>query len=283
MAVPTLRRRRLAGELRKLREQTGLTLEEASEGADIAKSTLSRIENAQIAARAVVVRALLARYGVGGDKAELLLKLAREAGKRGWWQPYSDVLTREYADYIALEEEAAAIRQYEPQFVPGLLQTPEYARVVIDAMLVTCPPEEVERKVEVRMARKARLTADPPLDLWTIVDESVLRCPTGERGIMICQLEHILEVMSLPNVTLQVLPADVGAHPGMLGSFSVIEFPDRRFFDVVWIEHIGGELFLELEEEARRCNMLYNHLRTKALDHESSARKVESILKAHRP
>lgn len=281
MAVPTLRRRLLAAELRKLREEHDLTLDEAADGTDVAKSTLSRIETGRITARPVVVRALLAKYNVTGEQAELLLQLARDAGKKGWWLAYSDVLSSQYADYIALEAEAAAIRNYEPQFVPGLLQTPEYAHAVIDAVLITASEEEVERRVQVRVARQPRLSAPPPMDFWVIVDESVLRRPTGGHAVMADQIRHILEVARLPNVTLQVLPADVPAHPGMLGSFSIIEFADQAFGDVVYVEGMAGELFVEEEDEARRCNLVYNHLRTKALDKDKSAALIKTILKTH--
>lgn len=278
VATPTLRRRRLAAELRRLRETAGLRLDQAASEADLAKSTLSRIETAQIGCRPVVVRALLTLYGVSGPEAESLIQLARDAKQRGWWQAFGDVLTSQYADYISLESEALSVRNYEPLFVPGLLQTPQYARAVIHAVLVSATEEEIERRVEVRTARQQRLTASVPVDFWAIIDEAALRRPTGTPEIMRDQLAHIVEMMRLPNVTVQVLPTAIGAHPGMVGSFSVLEFPDQQQPDVVYVDCVAGELFLESESDARRVNMLYNHLRTKALDRDTSSDLIRALI-----
>lgn len=271
MAPPTLRRRRLSAELRRLREQAGFTLDQAAERCDLTKSTLSRIETSQIGVRPVIVRVLLGLYGIAGEDGEALLQLARDARKRGWWQAYSDVLTTQYADYISLEAEACAIRNYEPLLIPGLLQTEAYAREVVRSVRITASEEEINRSVAVRMARQQRLTQAPLLDLWAIVDESTLLRRSSVPGLMCQQLQHLLAASRLPNVTIQVLMPDAGLHPGMVGSFSVIEAPDQQYPDVVYVDCMAGELYLEDESEARRVNTLYNHLRAKALDPDRSA------------
>jgi transcriptional regulator with XRE-family HTH domain len=263
-----------------LRERAGYTLEQAASRSDLTKSTLSRIETAQIGVRPVVVRVLLGLYQVEDARAESLLQLAREARQRGWWQAYSDVLTSQYADYISLESEAQAIRNFEPLFVPGLLQTEAYAREVIRSVRIGTGEAEIERGVAVRMARQRRLTGDPRLDLWAIVDEAALRRTTGSPGLMREQFKHLLSAMQLPNVTVQVLMLDAGVHPGMVGSFSVIEAPGRQHSDVVYVDSIAGELYLEDERETRRVDTLYNHLRARALDPDRSAAFVRCLADA---
>ena len=278
MSPPTLRRRRLATELRRLRERAGLTLDQAATHSDVTKSTLSRIETAQIGVRPVVVRVLLGLYGETGTRAEALLQLARDARKRGWWQAYSDVLTSQYADYISLEAEALAIRNYEPLFVPGLLQTEAYTREIILSAVTDMSESEVDRRVGARMARQHRLTEPPGLDLWAIMDEAVLRRPTGTPATMQGQYKHLLTVGQLANVTIQVLPLDVGAHPGMTGSFSVIESSEERFSDIVYVDTVAGELYLEAEFETRRVNTLFNHLRARALDPDRSTALIAALV-----
>jgi transcriptional regulator with XRE-family HTH domain len=272
-----LRRRRLATELRRLRERAGLTLEQAAEHSDLTKSTLSRMETAQIGSRPVVVRVLLSLYGTPGTEVEALLQLARDARRRGWWQAYSDVLTSQYADYISIEAEALAIRNYEPLFIPGLLQTEAYTREIITSAVTDMSDAEIDRRVGVRMARQRRLTESPCLDLWAIMDEAVLRRPTGTPATMQGQYKQLLEAGRLSNVTIQVLPLNVGAHPGMTGSFSVVESPEPTFPDIVYVDTVAGELYLESEVEARRVNMLFNHLRARALDPERSTALIAGL------
>ena len=280
MPPPTLRRRRLAAELRRLRERAGYTLDQAAERSDLTKSTLSRIETAQIGVRPIVVRVLLGMYDVTGDGAEALLQLARDARKRGWWQAYSDVLTSQYADYISLEAEARAIRNYEPLFIPGLLQTAAYACEVVRSVRISATDVEVERAVKVRMARQLRLTEEPRLDLWAVIDEAALRRATGAPALMHEQFEHLLAAGRQPNVTIQVLMLNAGLHPGMVGSFSVIESPEARHADVVYVDSPAGELYLEDERDSRRIDTLYNHLRARALDPDRSAAFISQLAEA---
>lgn len=277
MPAPTLRRRRLAAELRQLRADRRLTLDEVAIAVDLAKSTLSRIETGQLAARPVVVRALLAAYGITGADAEALLRQAREAGRRGWWYAYRDVLPDQYVDYIALETDASAIRQYEPRFVPGLLQTEAYARRVFQAMIPPLAGDEVSRQVAVRARRQQRLSAERPLELSAVIDEAALRRPIGPPDLMAEQIDRIVAVAARQNVTIQVLPSAVGAHPGMLGAFSVITLPDPSGYDVVYVEGMGGARFLEEAVEVRHGGLVIERLRALALDPDASLALLADI------
>lgn len=270
----------MAAELRRLRENAGISLDQAATMADLAKSTLSRMETAQIGTRPLTVRALMTIYGIPEPEAESLVQLARDARKVGWWQAYSNVIPSQHGDYIALESEAAVIHSYEPQLVPGLLQTERYARELIRTDLTPMSSEDLERKVALRAVRKGRLTQVPVLEFWAIIDEMVLRRPIGSAKIMAEQRTHLLEMARLPNVTLQVLPLDAGAHAGLVGSFSIIESPDPHFPDVAYVDCVAGQMFLEKPEEIRRTKLLINHLRTKALDTQKSIKVIAAILDA---
>jgi transcriptional regulator with XRE-family HTH domain len=280
MAKPTpWRKRLLASELKRIREkQAKMTIEQAAERAGMVSSSISRIETAQNFARPVVVRALCGVYGVSAEETESLFQLARDVKKKGWWHKYGDVIGARYADYISLEAEATAIRNYEPQFIPGLLQIEEYAREINRSTLVDATDIEIDRRTEARMLRTPRLSSEPALDFWAIVDEAVLRRPTGGTGVMLLQIDHLRELAERPNITLQILPTDVGAHPGMYGSFHVLEFPDPRYPTAVFVESIAGDLFVEDHDEVMRCDKLFNHLRSKALDRDRSLDLLTGIL-----
>jgi transcriptional regulator with XRE-family HTH domain len=275
----TVRRRRLASELRRLRRAAGVSLEDAARHLDVAHSTLSRIETGQAVARTAYVDALARMYRVDEVEHEALVKLAREARQRSWWHAYGDVLSRQYGAYIGLEAEASSVRNYETLLVPGLLQTETYARTVITAMLPDATPEEVERKVAVRLTRQRRLVEQPVVKFWAIVNESVLVRPTGGEAVMREQNGCLAELAGLTNVTLQVLPLDVGAHAGMLGSFSLLSFPDPRDEDVAYVDTPAGEIYLETPEEVERLTLAYDHIRSSALSVSASIDRVNALTK----
>ncbi|MEV6987237.1 helix-turn-helix transcriptional regulator [Sphaerisporangium sp. NPDC051017] len=266
---PTVRRRRLASELRRLRERAQLTLEEVGERLGWSATKLSRIETSRVGVTPKDVGLLLDLYGVGGSRKDSLLKLARDARKKGWWQAYSD-LSSEYAAYIGLEAEAASMCSFAPLVLPGLLQTEDYARAVVRAGFVLASPGEVERRVEVRMARQAVLSQPTPLSLWTVVDESVIRRPVGGPEAVRAQLKQLIEVGSLPHVTIQVLPFTAGAHSGTSGAFEILEFPDRADPDVVFLENLTDSLYVESETDVYRYRVAFDHLRARALDPDQS-------------
>jgi transcriptional regulator with XRE-family HTH domain len=261
----TVRLRRLASELRRLREAAGLTQEEVSERTGKDRSTLYRLENAQQRPQRSTLIQLLDLYGVTGDDRAGLLAILREAGQRGWMQPHRADLPAVYSDYISFEAEAGTVSNYESLFVAGLLQTEDYARAAIRGTLPHATSEQVETRLDARMERQALLTQESPLHLWAIMDEAAIRRVVGGRAVMAAQLAHLQEAATLPNVTVQVIPYEAGAHPGMPGSFIVLDFPDPADQSLVYIDSMAGDLFLEDHSEVRRYIIMFEHLRAAAL------------------
>jgi transcriptional regulator with XRE-family HTH domain len=274
---PTVRRRRLGMELRRLREASGLTIDRVADALECSHSKISRIETAQVRATPRDVRDMLEIYGVEGDQREGLIQLAREARQTGWWHAYPDV-TKE-STYVGLEVAAASIRSYEALLVPGLLQTTEYARAVTRAVRPDQRQEQIERQVELRMARQSLLTQDDPPALWVIIDEGVLCRSVGERGVMSEQLYHLTEVAELPTVTLQVLPFGAGQHAGMDGAFTILGFPEPADPAVVYLENATSDLYLESPEDVRRYTLLFDHLRAAALKPDDSTDYLATLVK----
>jgi transcriptional regulator with XRE-family HTH domain len=247
---PTVQRMLVGARLRRLRTDVGLTREEAAESIRASEWKIHRLENGQVGFKERDMVDLLRLYEVTdpGEVAEFLA-LAREANTPGWWQHYGDVLPQWFRTYVDLESAASLIRTYEGQFVPGLLQTDGYMRAVVRGAHLEDSGEEVGRRVRLRMARQTLLTHEQPPRLWAVVDEAALRRPVGGRDVMRGQLERLVEATKLPNVTLQVLPFDSGAHPAMVGSFSVLRFPDQELPDVVYLEHLTSALYLNKPDE----------------------------------
>jgi transcriptional regulator with XRE-family HTH domain len=278
--APTVRRQRLASQLRHLRERAGLTLEDVAIRTDVATSTLSRIETGQIGAKPIIVKAMLDLYGVAGADAEALVQLARDAKARGWWHQYLDVIKPGYADYIALEAEAEAVYNYEPTIMPGLLQTAAYYDAIgsAGADLDSVPADVRSRLTELRLARQRRLTEWPQLRFHAIVEETLLRRVVGDEEVLREQLEHIGQLARLENVTVQVIPERVGSHPGLLGGFSILTFDDPEHRpDVGYVQFIGGQVFLQAEQEVARCHDLFRYLSTVALSKGESMELVASV------
>jgi transcriptional regulator with XRE-family HTH domain len=236
--------------LRRLRTDMGLSREEAAQAIRASEWKIHRLENGQVGFKERDLVDLLERYEVTDpDEVDEILALAREANAPGWWQHYGDVLPPWFRTYVDLESAATLIRTYEGQFVPGLLQTDDYMRAVVRGAHLDESSEEVGRRVRLRMARQTLLTREHPPRLWAVVDEAALRRPVGGPGVMKGQLERLLDATELPNVTLQVLPLDTGAHPAMVGSFSVLRFPDQELPDVVYLEHLTGATYLNKPDE----------------------------------
>lgn len=267
-ASPTVRRRRLGIELRRLREQSGITIETVADRSGFSSSKVSRIETGHIGASPRDVREMLAIYGVHGTDADDLVQVARDARGKGWWHLYGPILT---GAFVGLEAEATAIKAYEAQLVPGLLQTPMYAEQVIRAAKRDIGAEELARRVELRMKRQSLLIQDEPLELWIMLDEAAVHRVVGSAATMRDQLRHLVSTMGLPNVTVQVLPFSAGAHAGMDGNFTVLEYADAPELDVVFAENAAGGLFLEKEDEIRRYREIFGDLRSSALSPGASA------------
>lgn len=271
---PSMRRRRLAAELRRLRNDADLSIEEVAAKLKWPGSKISRIENRQVGVSARDLRMLLDLYGVR-DRAyrEELLEVGRRATERGWWQSYSStVVSRLYANLIGLEAEAATIRSYEPELVPGLLQTPDYARAVIRAGRPRDTSEEIERRVEVRLERQEVLTRTdpPPPKVNVILNEGVLVRRVGGPEVMRAQLAHLLEERDRANVVIQILPFSAGEHPAMLGPFYMMTFLDPGDPGVVNVENISGAHLLEEPEDIRAYEQVWDEIQAKAVSPDDS-------------
>jgi transcriptional regulator with XRE-family HTH domain len=265
---PTVRRRRLASELRGLREIAGMTIEQVAERMEVSSSKISRIETARGGTPPRDVRDLLDIYGVTGEQRQTLLTIAREARQRNWLDAYSDLPFAAMAD---MEGAASSMRAYSALVVPGLLQTVDYARSIIRAIRIDLHQEEIERRVELRKGRQAILARDDSPALWVVLDEAALRRVVGGPEVQRAQLQRLVEATSIPRVTLQVLPFVAGAHAGLDGDFIIIGFEEDADRDVVYIESTMSDLYLESTDAIRRYNLLFDHLRAKALDPAHSA------------
>jgi transcriptional regulator with XRE-family HTH domain len=280
--TPTVRRRRLAAELRKLRERGDLTIEQAAQHVKLSKSTLSRIENGQVGVQPRTVTALLRFYGVGDTDAAGLVQLARDARQHGWWYDYSGTMPKWFAGYVAFEDEASTLKIVDIQLVNGLLQTPDYARAVISAEFPEESPDTIDERVELRMARQQILKRETPPRLWVVIDEAALMRTIGSHEIMAAQLLHLAEAAQLPNVTVQVLPLGQGAHAGMGVGFTIMEFTNPSDPTVVYLENLSGALFLDRKDHVNRHNLAFDHLRADSLSPVDSGKllrvRAESLL-----
>jgi DNA-binding XRE family transcriptional regulator len=249
---PTVRRMLVGSRLRRLRMEAGISREQAGEAIRASEWKIHRLENGQVGFKERDVVDLLTLYGVG-DPGEVaaVVGMALEANDTGWWHQYGDVLPQWFRAYVDLEQAAVIIRAYEGQFIPGLLQTDDYARSVMGRALEE-EPGDIERRVELRAARQAVLTRPDPPRLWAVIDEAALRRPVGSPEIMRAQLERLIEATRLPNVTLQVLRFRAGAHPAMVGAFSILRFADADLPDVVYLEHLTGAIYLDKREDVRQ-------------------------------
>jgi transcriptional regulator with XRE-family HTH domain len=271
---PTVRLRRLAFQLRQLRAQAGLTREVVEEQTGINPGTLYRLEYARSRPQKRTLVALMNLYGATDDVRATLLDIARNADSQGWLRPYQSELTDEYAAYINFEAEASSVRNYESLFIPGLLQTKDYALALGQGAGPTLPQDVVGRGIKARLERQERLTGKPALELWAIFDEAAIRRQVGGPAVMREQLSHLLEAANWPNVTLQLLPYDIGAHPGMSGSFVYMKFADPADPDLVYVDTLTGELFLETDQDLHEYSSMFDHLRASGL----SPAKTKSMI-----
>jgi transcriptional regulator with XRE-family HTH domain len=265
---PTVQRRRLGIELRRLREAAGKTIDEVAQVLECSDSKVSRIENGQVSASPRDVRDMLEFYEADPRHREGLVEFARMARKRGWWEAYSET---DAVPLVGLEVAAQYILAYEPAVVHGLLQTEEYARALIRAHRPDISAEHIQRRIEFRMARQEILTTDAPPRLELLLEECALRRPVGGRRTMREQLQRLLEAMELPTVTIRVLPLSLGEHAGMSGAFTVYRFAERTDPDVVYLEHTASDLYVESPERVERYSSAFDRLRTAALDPRGSA------------
>ncbi|MEU6671877.1 helix-turn-helix transcriptional regulator [Streptomyces sp. NPDC046727] len=278
---PAVRRRKLGAELRMLRTGAGLTSGEAARLVGWHQSKVSRIETGSSGVKSADLRLLLDAYGVrDAHLRELLLMLAGAedaGGRHRWWHAYRGVLPPTYRDFISLESQASAMRTLETTVVPGLLQTPEYARAVTRAAVKDLAEDRLDTLVEVRLARQDVLRSDPPLVLSAVLDEAVLRREVGGPEVMARQLERLTEAARLPQVRLQVLPFGAGAHVGLTGPFVIFSFPSTSDLDVVVLDQLTSSLYLERKEDLMAYSEAFNTLQFHALSPEDSLDYIAGI------
>jgi transcriptional regulator with XRE-family HTH domain len=276
---PTVRRRELGALLRKLRTEKGLTVEQAAEQLMFSMSKLSRMETGHGAPSRRDIRDLCALYEVT-DEAERkrMLNLAAEGRQAGWWQSYD---LNQFADYVGLEADAVSVKNYQSILIPGLLQTPDYARAVNEAVIPQPDPERLEEQTEVRLRRQERLTQDPPLRFGVILDEAALHRVIGGPAVMEAQLRHLVELSQLPNVTLQVIPFSAGAHPAMDSTFIILEFADA-VPGLVYVEGLVGWVYMKRSRDVDRYMRVFERLCDVALPPCESIEHIEKAAARHK-
>ncbi len=279
-AGPTVRRILVGAQLRRLREDRGITRDDAGYVIRASGSKISRLELGRVSFKERDIADLLTYYGVEDtEQREALLELARDANTPGWWHDYDDVLASWFQTYVGLEEAASLIRSYEVQFVPGLLQTEDYARAVIIAGRPELRADEVERRVGLRMERQRVLNRKiSPVQFWAVVDEAALRRPIGGAKVMRGQIQRLLELSELPNVTVQIMPFRFGGHAAEGGAFSILRFPEPDLPDVVYVEQLVSALYLDKREHVDRYLETMNRLTVDSQPPEISAETLQKLL-----
>jgi transcriptional regulator with XRE-family HTH domain len=275
---PTVLRILLGAQLRRLREAKRISLEEAGNVIRASHSKISRLETGRVGFKDRDVVDLLTLYGVVDEKErEALRSLASRANSPGWWHDYSDVLPSWFEAYIGLEEAASQIRAYEVQFVPGLLQTEDYARAV--TMLAYSNPREINRRVNLRLARQSVLTRQDPPSLWAVLDEAVLRRPIGGANAMRTQVKHLIEMSQRPNVTIQIVPFKAGGHAAAGGPFSVLRFAEYDLPDIVYLEQLSSALYLDKQDVVDSYLAVMERLCIEAATPASSVKSLRALLR----
>jgi transcriptional regulator with XRE-family HTH domain len=270
---PTVRRRRLSGELRRLRDQAQLTIDDVAEKLACSASKISRIETGHVSVTPRDTREMLKLYGVEPEQLEALVQLAKEARKKGWWHSYSEVFT---GAFVGLEAETSSLRAYQALLVPGLLQTEDYMRAVIRAARPDATEAHVENRVNARQARQRLLADIDPTRYWAVIDEAVLCRMVGGPKVMHAQLNWLIARASLPHVTIQVLPFSAGAHAGMEGPFLILGFPEQADPDVVYVDNTTAGIYLEEPAEILRYTLMFDHLRAAALAPDDTLTRIAS-------
>lgn len=277
---PTVLRIALGSKLRRLREANGITREAAGYAIRGSSAKISRLELGRVGFKERDVADLLTLYGATDERDRAaFLTLARQANTPGWWHEYGDVLPNWFETYVGLEQAASVIRTYEPQLVPGLLQTEDCARAVMRLRHLQASADEVERRVALRMARQEFLTQPGAPDLWVALDESALCRPFGSREIQRAQLQHLIEMAQLPNITLQVVPFHVGGHAATGGPFTILRFSEPGLPDVVYLEHLTNALYLDKSRDTRDYLVIMDSLCVQAESPAGSISFLHRILK----
>ncbi|WP_169313873.1 helix-turn-helix domain-containing protein [Stackebrandtia nassauensis] len=293
---PTVRRRRLGTELRRLRKESNVSVDDVAEAFGVTASTIYRMELGRVGVKTRDIDLFVNVYGITDDKlAGELKQLAKQGSKRGWWAKYSESILPPYATYIGLEADATRLSVYDGLIINGLLQTREYAEATFD-FASERNKKYMDSRIKLRMERQLRVTEKRDLQVWNVIDEGAIRRVVGGKTVMKAQLNHLLELAQLPNVTIQVLPFEGGAYPGMLSSFVLMEYgeadaegkgadgqtdgsedpdPSYRHPDVVYIEGHTGDVYEEEYVESFRD--VFENLRIAALSPTSSLETITQM------
>jgi hypothetical protein len=271
----------LGTQLRRFRESSGITPDEAGYEIRATRFKISRLEHGRVGFKERDVADLLTLYGITDEQVrERMLSLTRQAGTPGWWAQYSDLLPDWFETYLGLEQAASLIRTFELQFVHGLFQTEDYARAVMALGHRAAPAEEIDRRVSLRIKRQDLLTKPKPPRVWSVMDEAVLRRPVGGREVMRSQLRRLIEVAELPHVTLQVVPFRYGGHAAAGGSFTILRFGEPDLPDVVYIEQLTSALYLERREDVDHYMEVMNRLNAEARTPSDTASFLSEIIQS---
>ncbi|MEU7557605.1 helix-turn-helix domain-containing protein [Streptomyces eurythermus] len=275
-SAPTVGQVVLGRRLQDLRERAGLKREEAARVLHVAPATVRRMETAEVALKIPYLQLLLKAYGVPDDEADVFVQLAEEANRPGWWQRFHDILPGWFSMYVSLEGAASLIRSYEPHFVPGLLQTEDYARGVLKSGAIgQTSPDDIERHVDLRMRRQALLTRPDAPRFWAVMDETALRRPVGGPEVMRAQIDKLLEATELAHVTLQVAPFANGPHPGTYGPFVLFRFAMSELPDMVYSEYLTGAVYLDARAEVATHLEVMDRMAAQA----ATAQRTKEILR----
>jgi len=277
-AEATVLRMLLGAQLRRLREAADISAEKAGYAIRGSRSKISRMETGRVGLKVRDVEDLLTLYGVADERERAkVIALARRSREPEWWTQYNDILPDWFETYLGLESAATAIRTFEMQFVPGLLQTEGYARAVTMLGHQTAPPDEIERRVGLRLGRQELLTREKPPRIWAVMDEAVLRRPIGGIQVMRVQLRRLAAAARLPHVTLQVVPFDRGGHAAASGSFSILRFEEQDLPDVVYIEQLTSALYLDQRADVEHYLEVVDQLSGEALTPTQTIRFIERV------
>lgn len=258
---PTVLRIALGAQLRQLREASGITRETAAEAVRASDAKISRLELGRVGIKQRDLLDLLTLYGVTDEqKRQAFLAVSRQTKMPGWWHQYGDLLPSWFEMYLGLEQAASVIRTYQIQYIPGLLQTEDYARAVTLLGHLNGSPEEIDRRVNLRMTRQKLLTQPDAPNLWTVIDEAALRRRLDSRTVMQAQVQHLMELTELPNITLQVVPFSAGGHAAAGGPFTILRFAEPDVPDIVYLEQLSSALYLDKRQDVENYQAVMDRL-----------------------
>jgi len=279
---PTVLRMILGRQLQALREKAGLSYDQAAAVIYTSPHTVRRMERAEGGLKPLNVKSLLIAYGITSPaEIDQFLALARDASRPGWWHGYDDVLPSWFRTLIGLEEAATLIRGYDPHSIPGLLQTPDYARASVATGFPDAPAEEVQRRVDLRLARQHILTRPDPPRLWLVIDEAALHRAAATTGpqVMRAQLDALIESAGRPAVTLQVLPFTAGFHPAMYGPFRIFRFDGQDQPDIVYSESMTSAWYLDKPDETALYTQALDRISAQATPGDATVKALRQIRK----